>query len=129
VKYEILKPGLGKAALPGAIVKSVYSGRAPLSEKTFVSTTEEGKPYWGTAPEPFEYVIGTTKINPAVDAALSVMKKGEKRRLIVPAGQGYKRSGFYAKERPGEKRFVISPDTMLVYEIEILDISTSRRRP
>jgi FKBP-type peptidyl-prolyl cis-trans isomerase len=50
------------------------------------------------------------------------MKKGEKRLLIVPAGQGYKASGFYAKQRPGEKRFVISPNTLLVYEVEVLDV-------
>lgn len=127
VKYSILRTGQGKPALPGAIIKAAYSGRAPLSEKTFISTPEEGMPYWGSAPEPFEYVVGTTKINPAVEAALAVMKKGEKRRLIVPAGQGYKRSGFYAKERPGEKRFVISPETLLVYEIEILDIAPPKK--
>ena len=50
------------------------------------------------------------------------MRKGERRLLIVPAGQGYKTSGFYAIQRPGEKRFVISPNTLLVYEIEVLDI-------
>jgi FKBP-type peptidyl-prolyl cis-trans isomerase len=50
------------------------------------------------------------------------MKKGEKRLLIIPSDQGYKTSGFYAKQRPGEKRFVISPNALLVYEVEVLDI-------
>jgi len=121
VKSMVLKPGQGNPPLPGATLKAAYSGLALLSEKAFVSTSEEGKPFWGDKPEPFEFVIGTTKVNPAVDAALASMKKAEKRRLIVPAAQGYKRSGFYAKERPGEKRFVISPETLLVYEIEVLD--------
>ena len=35
---------------------------------------------------------------------------------------GYTANGFYAKQRPGEKRFVISPNTLLVYEVEVLDI-------
>ena len=122
VKFEILNLGRGTPPAPGAVFRAVYSGNAPLAGKAFVSTSENGLPYWGETPEPFEFVVGTTKVNPAVDAALASMKKGEKRLLVVPAGQGYKTSGFYAKQRPGEKRFVISPNTLLVYEIEILDI-------
>ena len=51
------------------------------------------------------------------------MKKGEKRLVVVPAALGYGRSGFYAKQRPNEKRFVISPNTLLVYEIELVGIN------
>ncbi|MBM3310556.1 MAG: peptidylprolyl isomerase [Candidatus Aminicenantes bacterium] len=122
VKYATLKTGQGKPPLPGGTVKAAYSGRAPLAGKSFVSTSEGGKPYWGETPAPFDFIVGTTKVNPAVDASLASMKKGEKRLLIVPAAQGYKTSGFYATQRPGEKRFVISPNTFLVYEIETLDV-------
>jgi len=103
-------------------VKAVYSGTAPLAAKSFVSTAEEGKPYWGETPEPFKATVGTSRVNPGLDASIALMKKGEKRLVIVPSDQGYKTSGFYAKQRPGEKRFVISPDTLLVYEVELLDI-------
>lgn len=122
VRHVILKPGQGKPPVTGATVKAAYSGTAPLAGKSFVSTADEGKPYWGETPEPFEFVLGTTRVNPGLDAAVALMRKGEKRLLIVPAGQGYKTSGFYAKQRPGEKRFVISPNTLLVYEVEVLDI-------
>ena len=47
--------------------------------------------------------------------------------VIVPAALGYKTSGFYAKQRPGEKRFVISPNTLLVYEVELLEIVPAKR--
>jgi len=50
------------------------------------------------------------------------MKKGEKRLVIVPSDQAYGTGGFYARQREGEKRFVISPNTILVYEVELLDI-------
>jgi cyclophilin family peptidyl-prolyl cis-trans isomerase len=122
VKYVVLKQGRGPLPLTGSTLKVVYTGTAPLAGKAFVSTADEGKPYWGEIPEPFEFVAGTTHINPAVDAAIAQMKKGEKRHLLVPSEQGYKISGFYAKQRPGEKRFVISPNTLLVYEIEALDM-------
>ncbi|MBE0712180.1 MAG: FKBP-type peptidyl-prolyl cis-trans isomerase [Candidatus Aminicenantes bacterium] len=113
---------MGPLPLAKSTLKVVYTGAAPLAGKAFVSTAEGGQPYWGETPEPFEFVAGTTRINPALDAAITRMKKGEKRLLIVPSEQGYRSGGFYAKQRPGEKRFVISPNTLLVYEIEVLDI-------
>ena len=122
IKYVILKPGQGEAPIAGASVRVAYSGQAPLAGRSFVSTADEGKPYWGETPEPFEVVVGSPRVNPGLDAAVALMKKGEKRLLIVPAAQGYKTSGFYAKQRPGEKRFVISPGTLLVYEVEVVDI-------
>jgi FKBP-type peptidyl-prolyl cis-trans isomerase len=50
------------------------------------------------------------------------MKKGEKRILILPSHTAYGIGGFYGVKREGEKRFVISPNTLLVYSIEILDV-------
>ena len=122
VLYVILKAGEGRAPEPGMTVKAAYVGSAPLAAKRFVSTADEGKPYWGETPEPFETIAGAPRVNPGLDASIALMKKGEKRLVIVPAGQGYKTGGFYAKQRPGEKRFVISPNTLLVYELEVLEI-------
>jgi len=127
VKYIVLKPGQGKTPVAGARVKVAYSGKAPLAGKSFVSTADEGQPYWGETPEPFEVVVGSPCVNSGIDASIALMKKGEKRLVIVPSEQGYKTSGFYAKQRTGEKRFVISPDTLLVYEIEVFDILPSKK--
>jgi cyclophilin family peptidyl-prolyl cis-trans isomerase len=118
----VLREGLGAPPAPGAVIKAVYTGQAPLAGKSFVSTVDEGKPYWGEVPEPFEFTVGTARINPGLDAAIGRMKKGEKRLVIVRPEMGYTANGFYARQRPGEKRFVISPNTLLVYEVEILDI-------
>lgn len=122
VRSVVLKEGKEKPAAPGAIVKASYSGKILLSGLTFVSTADAGKPYRGETPEPFEFEVGQTKINLGLDAALALMKKGEKRTLIVPAEQAYGRNGFYAKQRPNEKRFVIGPFSLLVYEVEVLEI-------
>jgi cyclophilin family peptidyl-prolyl cis-trans isomerase len=123
LKYVILKQGKGGLPAPAAKLKLAYSGKCLLSGKSFVSTAEEGKPYWGDKPEAFDYEIGRTKINPALDSTVRQMKKGERRLVIVPASLGYGIPGFYARERKGEKRFVISPNTLLVYEVELLDIT------
>lgn len=121
VKFVIVREGRGKAPSPDSRLKVAYTGKT-LYGKTFVSTDEEGKPYWGGEAEPFEFTLGKTSVNPGFDAALAQMKKGEKRILIVPSGQAYGIPGFYAKERKGEKRFHISPSTLVVYEVEMLDI-------
>ena len=122
VESVVLREGLGGTPAPGAVVKAVYAGQAPLAGKSFVSTADEGKPYWGETPEPFELTVGTARVNPGLDAAIGRMKKGEKRLVIVRPEMGYTANGFYARQRPGEKRFVISPNTLLVYEVESLDI-------
>ena len=79
----------------------------------------DGKPGFGRIPHLFAFVIGVTSINPGIDSVLGIMKKGEKRLLIVSPEHGYGPSGFYAKSEPGKKRFVISPNTTLIYEIEV----------
>jgi peptidylprolyl isomerase len=119
VKVIVQKEGQGKSLGTGDRIRVAYSGRCLLREKTFVSTAEGGKPHWGETPAIFDYEIGTTKVTPGFDAAVEKMKPGEKRLVIVPSSLGYATGGFYAKETPGEKRFHISPNTALVYEIEV----------
>ncbi len=119
LKHVIQREGQGKSLEPGARVRVVYSGKCLLSGEPFVSTTDDGKPHWGETPAAFDYEIGQTKVTPGFDAAVAQMKPGEKRLVIVPSALGYGTGGFYAKETPGEPRFVISPNTSLVYEIEL----------
>jgi cyclophilin family peptidyl-prolyl cis-trans isomerase len=121
--YVVLRPGAGRTPAEGDRVKAAYTGQAPLPGKSFISTADQGKPFWGETPEPFELVVGRPGVNPGLDRAIAAMAKGEKRLVIVPAALGYKTSGFYARQQPGQKRFVISPNTLLVYEVELLDIN------
>lgn len=122
LKYVVLREGKGMIPVAGQKLRVAYSGKCVLSGKAFVSTEDGGKPYWGVTPAPFDFVVGKTKVDPGIDATVTLMKKREKRLVIVPAALAYGTSGFYAKQRPNEKRFVISPNTLLVYEIELLDI-------
>ncbi len=119
VKYVVTAEGKGKVPAAGDKIQVAYSGKSLLSGMAFVSTAD-GTPYPGDSPAAFEFEIGKTRINPGFDAQTAAMKRGEKRTVIVPAGQAYKNNGFFAKQREGEKRFVIPPATMLVYEIEII---------
>ncbi len=124
VKSVVLREGSGSTPGPGAKVKVSYSGHS-LYGFNFVSTADGGKPYFGSIPEAFEWEAGKTQVQVTrgFDAAVAQMKKGEKRILIVPASLAYGIPGFYDRERPGQKRFHISPNTVLVYEVEILDMA------
>jgi cyclophilin family peptidyl-prolyl cis-trans isomerase len=121
LKSVILKDGTGQPPTPGQKIKAIYSGKGLLRGPDFVSTADDGVPYRGETAEPFAFEVGKTKIHPGLETTLALMKKGEKRLVIIPAEMGYKTNGFFARQRPHEKRFVIPPNTVLVYEIERLE--------
>ncbi|MDP3581763.1 MAG: peptidylprolyl isomerase, partial [Ignavibacteria bacterium] len=110
LKYIIKKDGSGEKLAAGYIVKAKYTGKFLISGTEFVSTSIEGKANTIETPEIFEYIVGTTKINPGVDEALADMKPGEVRLVIVPSNLAFGTSGFYGKSLEGKKRFVISPN-------------------
>jgi cyclophilin family peptidyl-prolyl cis-trans isomerase len=117
LQYLTMREGTGEPAASGAKITVRFSGQT-LGGKRFVSGTD-GKPGFGDTPAPFTVIVGTPTIAPGIDAVLALMKPGEKRLVILSPEFGYGRSGFYGKSEPGKKRFVISPNTSLVYEVEI----------
>lgn len=54
-----------------------------------------------------------------MDAAIARMKPGARWIVIVSPELGYPGPGYYPPARPGEPRFHISPNTLLIYEIEV----------
>jgi peptidylprolyl isomerase len=119
VKSVVEHAGSGERLAAGAKVTVRYTGQL-LDGRPFASSIDSGRPTAGTAAEVFEFVVGTTHVTAGLDEAIADMRVGERRIVIVPASRGYGASGFYAKEKPGEKRFVISPGTTLVYDVEVL---------
>jgi peptidylprolyl isomerase len=120
-KFIIVKKGKSDKPETGTKLKVVYTGQF-LDGRMFSSSAEEGKPVPTGEAEPFIFEAGKSRVNPGLDAVLMDMRKGEKRIAILPAHLAYGTGGFYAREKKGEKRFVISPNTTLVYEVELLDI-------
>ncbi len=91
----------------------------PIYPLSFVSG-ENGVPGFHDQPATFEFEPGSTKINPGLDGVIAGMKPGERRIAIVPAALAYGRAGSYPPEIPGQRRFVISPYAMLVYDVEVM---------
>jgi len=123
LKYKIIKEGKGELPSAGNILDVSYTGRL-FSGVQFASTSDAGKPAGGTKVIPFVYESGKEGIIKGLQLSLSSMKAGEKRLVIIPASLGYgEMSGFYGKEIPGQKRFVISPGETLIIEVTLNKIS------
>jgi peptidylprolyl isomerase len=120
LKFFILKEGTGDKPSEDVVVKVQYKGSFLLDGNNFVSTSVEGKPNSLDKPEVFEFTVGKTKINPALDESIADMKPGEQRTVIAQSKLAYGNNVVYGKQIEGKKRFAISPNTSLVYEIEIM---------
>ena len=121
LKYVVVQEGQGKKPESGAALKVLYSGNSLDGNLSFTSS---GDGNITPLPEaaPFEFILGQSQINPGINEALADMKKGEKRILILKSDLAFGTSGYYAREVQGQRRFVIPPNTTLVYEIEVLDV-------
>lgn len=120
-RQYIAQEGNGPSPRRGDKLIVKYKGQI-LGGDSFVSTSDAGKPWYGESPATFEYVVGTTTINPGFDAAVGQMRRGERRVLILNAGIAYGLSGYYPPERKGEKRFHVGPYKTIVYEVEVLEL-------
>jgi len=101
----------------------VIGREGPPLEVTTFGSSETGAPGFFDPPQVFTVEPGKTKINPGLDAILANMLAGERLEVFLPAERGYGRPGLTAPEVPGQRRFVISPNTLLAYEIEAMPVS------
>jgi cyclophilin family peptidyl-prolyl cis-trans isomerase len=92
-----------------------YQG-PPIKPIEFASN-DNGAPAYLDSPHAFPL---PAKINPGLDTVIAAMQPGERRIVIVPAAQAYGRAGTYPPEVAGKPRFVVSPNAMLVYDVEVL---------
>jgi len=103
----------------GRYVGHVLGREGPPLEVIRFGSTASGVPGYIDPPEMFTLEPGKTKINPGLDGAIAAMAPGERRVVIVPAALAYGRAGFYSPEIAGTRRLIISPNTMLVYDVEV----------
>lgn len=119
---EVLKPGEESSVVTrlryrGTEVRyvgDVIDRDGPVIQPITFGSTENGVPGFVDAPASF----AKTKINSGFDGAVAAMHPGERLVAIVPAPMAYGRAGLYTPEVPGKRRFIISPNALLVYEIE-----------
>ena len=119
LRYKILVQGKGERPVIGSEISALYTGRL-TDGRTFVSTSDAGRPSATDQPSVFVFNADNNRIIKGIKAAVTDMKKGEKRLLIVPADLAYGENGFFAKDIPGQKRFVIPPREILILEVTLI---------
>lgn len=104
LKIETLVEGSGKLAEKGNNLTLHYTGTL-LDGRKFDSSFDRN--------EPFSFVLGQGRVIQGWEMGVLGMKKGEKRKLIISPELAYGKQGV------GD---IILPNSVLVFEIELLDI-------
>lgn len=102
IRYIVLKPGEGETPKPGDKVNVLYVGKL-IDGKIFDQATEPDKP--------FTFRIRRDMVIEGWDQILQLMKRGEKRLVIIPPELGYGTRGQPPK---------IGRNATLIFEIELL---------
>ncbi len=103
LRYLVLKQGTGEPAKQGQEV-AIYESMALMSGKQFYSIERPAPP--------IKFTLGTKQAIDGVDEAVTGMKIGEIRKLMVPPSLS-KRQDY-----PD----YLSPDSTLLYKIELVEI-------
>lgn len=108
LEYEIIKDGTGASPSKGNHVVVHYTGWLEKDGKPgskFDSSLDRN--------EPFTFVVGVGQVIKGWDEGVMGMKKGEKRRLIIPAALGYGVRGAGG---------IIPPNATLIFDVELIDV-------
>lgn len=101
--YDVEKKGEGDVPAKGTTINVHYTGRLLVGNRKFDSSYDRG--------EPIAFPVGTGRVIPGWDEALSQMTKGEKRTLIIPPELAYGERGAGG---------VIPPNAWLVFDVEMV---------
>lgn len=102
LQYMVVKEGEGEKPKPGTVIKAHYTGKL-VDGKVFDSSVTRG--------QPISFPVGKGRVIPGWDEALSDMKKGEKRVLIIPPQLAYGSRGIGP----------IPPNSTLIFDVELVD--------
>jgi len=128
VRYQILREGKGEGAAAGDSVEFDYVLRR--ANGYFIYSTVDGVSFQprDLPTGPVEFRLGSNRLVPGIEDALSGMREGGRRRVLVPANIGYDPDVKLEPVPPGfaARRQVINHRSEpLIFEIEVLKI----RRP
>jgi peptidylprolyl isomerase len=103
---EDLVRGKGPAAKKGDTVSVQYVGASWSTGEEFDASWDRG--------QPFDFRLGGGEVIAGWDEGVAGMRKGGRRKLVIPPDMGY---------GPAGSPPVIAPDETLIFVVDLLDIS------
>jgi FKBP-type peptidyl-prolyl cis-trans isomerase len=104
IRYVIQTEGAGEPARSGETVELIYAGRL-ISGKIFDQNTDRA--------HPFVFRVDREMVVPGLDQILQLMRKGERRLVIIPPELAYGTRGSPPR---------IPRNATLIFLVELLDI-------
>ena len=105
LSYFIKNKGTGNKAKKGDLVSVHYRGML-LNGSVFDSSFERD--------QPIEFTLGMGQVIPGWDEGISLLKEGESAKLVIPSKLAY--------GEIGAGNGLIPPDSVLVFEVELIEI-------
>jgi peptidyl-prolyl cis-trans isomerase A (cyclophilin A) len=103
LRYIVTTEGRGNKPSRGTQVSAHYTGRL-VDGTVFDSSVQRG--------QPLRFAVGIGRVIPGWDEALTDMRKGEKRILVIPPNLAYGERGAGG---------TIPPNATLIFEVELVD--------
>jgi len=103
LQITTLQEGTGQVASKGMKVGVKYIGRLTKTNKVFDASQKK----------PFTFTLGAGEVIKGWDLGVAGMKVGEKRKLVIPAEQGYGREGAGRD---------IPPNSSLTFDVELVHV-------
>lgn len=104
LRYKIINQGDGAQAEKGKTVSVHYKGMLP-NGKVFDSSYSRN--------QPIDFQLGAGQVIAGWDEGISLLKVGDKARLVIPSHIAYGSAGAGG---------VIPPDATLVFDVELVDV-------
>ena len=104
LRYQILQEGNGIKAEKGKTVSVHYKGQ--LADGTVFDSSYKRN-------QPLDFPLGMGQVIAGWDEGVSLLKVGDKARLVIPSNLGYGSAGAGG---------VIPPDAILVFDVELMDV-------
>ncbi|MBT9393516.1 FKBP-type peptidyl-prolyl cis-trans isomerase [Hymenobacter sp. NST-14] len=114
LRYAIRQAGTGPRAQVGSRVTVHYTGFLAADGHIFDTSVQQGGP--------LKVRAGRRAVIKGFDEALLLLPQGSRARVWIPAALAYGRKGRLDPDDDAGKRYLIPPNTDLIFELEILKV-------
>ena len=114
LRYVIRQPGTGPSAQPGSRVVVHYTGFLAADGHLFDTSVQQGGP--------LKVKAGRQDVIKGFDEALLLLPEGSRARVWIPAALAYGPKGRLDPDDETGKRYLIPPNSDLIFELEILKV-------